>query len=509
MFELFAGWRYLYGAKPRKWVRISFWVLVLLGALGLAAFLVGSGWLRFAGTLLFGGGILIASIFLLLQFFSVFTTISMTSVLLGTTVLTLVWNVSSGFQREFKEKILGVNGHILLMPQGATFSDPERILQIARHDSDVVEAAPFNLNEMLIVRKEKHSGILVKGIQPFLAMRVLDLPQHMVEGNMLSLERNAFVFNTQATTVSDDSEETADTSDPVSVNVDADAYCRSPDHHWPGIILGSGLARRLGVRTGDAVTLVSPMSSFSMTMDVGTTTPRVQNLDLCVVGVFFAGFEEYDQKLSYVHLNVSYAFNPRVDGRNDTIFGIEMRLTDMDRADAVAARLSASYEAAGMNVRVVTWGALNPQVFQNLQFHRVVIWVLLFFLISVASFGVLSSLYMLVLDKRREISILKAMGASNTAVARIFVFAGLVIGLMGMMIGQGIGLMMCVLLRAYSFPLDPEVYIINRLPVSIQASNIVMISVTTMVLCIVATLFPAFKAARARPVEGFLQKREL
>jgi len=244
-------------------------------------------------------------------------------------------------------------------------------------------------------------------------------------------------------------------------------------------------------------------------MDSGAVAPRVQNLDVCVVGIFFAGFEEYDQKLSYVHLNVSYAFNPRLDGRSDTIFGIEMRLTDMDRANAVASRLSAAYESNGMNVRVVTWSALNPQVFQNLQFHRVVIWVLLFFLISVAAFGVLSSLYMLVIDKRREISILKAMGASDKAVARIFVFAGVVIGVLGMILGQGIGLILCWLLRAYSFPLDPEVYIINHLPVSIQASNIGMISATTLALCILATLFPAFKAARARPVEGFLQKREL
>lgn len=509
MFELFAGWRYLYGAKPRKWVRVAFWVLTVLGLAGIAAFLLGGGWFRFAGTILFGGCALGSSIFLLLRFFSVFTTISITSVLLGTTVLTVVWNVSSGFQREFKEKILGVNGHILIMPQGATFADPDRILEESRRDPDVVEAAPFNLNEMLIVRGERHSGVLVKGIRPFLAMRVLDLPHHMVEGNMLELERNPFVPDAQASDDADDSEETADASGASASGMDGDAYCRQKDHRWPGIILGSGLARRLGVRTGDAVTLVSPMSSFSMTMDSGAVAPRVQNLDVCVVGIFFAGFEEYDQKLSYVHLNVSYAFNPRLDGRSDTIFGIEMRLTDMDRANAVASRLSAAYESNGMNVRVVTWSALNPQVFQNLQFHRVVIWVLLFFLISVAAFGVLSSLYMLVIDKRREISILKAMGASDKAVARIFVFAGVVIGVLGMILGQGIGLILCWLLRAYSFPLDPEVYIINHLPVSIQASNIGMISATTLALCILATLFPAFKAARARPVEGFLQKREL
>ncbi len=510
MFELFAGWRYLYGAKPRRWVHYAFAAMVALCMAGAAGFLFGDGWLRFASALLLGAGALGASIFFLLRFFSVFTTISITSVLLGTTVLTVVWNVSSGFQREFKEKILGVNGHILLMPQGATFADPERILSLARQDPDVVEAAPFNLNEMLIVRRERHSGVLVKGIRPFLAMRVLDLPRHMTEGNMLELERNPFVADEpQSASAEDDSEATADA--PVAdAAMDGDSYCRRFDHRWPGIILGAGLARRLGVRTGDAVTLVSPMSSFGMTVDAGSVAPRVRNLDMCVVGIFFAGFEEYDQKLAYVHLNVSYAFNPRVDGRSDTIFGIEMRLSDMDRADAAAERLSASYEAAGMNVRVVTWSALNPQVFQNLQFHRVVIWVLLFFLISVAAFGVLSALYMLVLDKRKEISILKALGASDNAVARIFIFAGVVIGLLGMALGQGIGLMMCGVLRAYSFPLDPEVYIINHLPVSIQFSNVAMISVTTLVLCILATLFPAFKAARARPVEGFLhQKKEL
>ncbi|MBU1070463.1 ABC transporter permease [Myxococcota bacterium] len=508
MFELFTSWRYLYNPrKSRLYDRILI-AFFLFTTLNIVLFFTGPSWYQFIGAILFGFGLLGTSVFLLLHFFSVFTTISISSVLLGTTVLTLVWSVSSGFQREFKEKILGVNGHILLMPQGATFPDPEKTLQIAREDGDVVEAAPFNLNEMLIVRDNRHSGVLVKGISPYLASRVLDLPQHLLAGNIFQLERNQFPLPAEASAIVDDSEETVEDAKTAAPK-NGDDYCRQPDHKWPGIILGSGLARRMGVQMGDALTLLSPMSSFNMAMDTSQIAPTVQNLDVCVVGIFFAGFEEYDQKLAYVHLNVSFSFNPKVAESGETVFGIEMRLTDMDVADAVAARLQSRFESNGQNIRVVTWSALNPQVFQNLQFHKIVIWVLLFFLITVAAFGVLSALYMLVLDKRREISILKALGASDHAVARVFIFAGVIIGSLGMVLGQGIGMLMSFVLRAYSFPLDPEVYIINRLPVSIQFTNIAMISLTTVILCILATLFPALKAARARPVEGFLEKKSL
>jgi len=394
------------------------------------------------------------------------------------------------------------------MPQGATFPDPEKTLQIAREDPDVVEAAPFNLNEMLIVRDDRHSGVLVKGISPFLASRVLDLPRHLLEGNIFHLERNQWPKPAAASAIVDDSEETVEEAK-IARPKNGDDYCKQADHEWPGIILGSGLARRMGVKMGDQLTLLSPMSSFNMALDTSQIAPTVQNLDVCVVGIFFAGFEEYDQKLAYVHLNVSFSFNPKVAEAGETVFGIEMRLTDMDVADAVAGRLQTRFESSGQNIRVVTWSALNPQVFQNLQFHKIVIWVLLFFLITVAAFGVLSALYMLVLDKRREISILKALGASDHSVARVFILAGVIIGSLGMTLGQGIGMLMSWVLRAYSFPLDPEVYIINRLPVSIQFTNLAMISLTTVVLCILATLFPALKAARARPVEGFLEKKGL
>ncbi len=507
MFEFFTSWRYLYNPRKNPLFFKLFLFSVLFTVLSILLFFRGPSFIQLFAGILFGIGLLFVSVFALLRFFSVFTTISIASVLLGTTVLTLVWSVSSGFQKEFKEKILGVNGHILLMPQGAHFSNPEKTLDTAREDPEVVEAAPFNLNEMLIVRNNRHSGVLVKGIDPVLADRVLDLPRHLLAGSIFGLQKNSELEPGEQAAAVDESEATVDEG--VEVPESGDEFCRRPDHTWPGIILGAGLARRMGVRPGDAVTLVSPLSSFSMSLDTTQVAPTVQNLDMCVVGIFFAGFEEYDQKLAYVHLNVSYSFNPKTADSGKSVFGIEMRLHDMDTAEETAARLQARFESSGQNIRVVTWGALNPQVFQNLQFHKIVIWVLLFFLITVAAFGVLSALYMLVLDKRREISILKALGASDRSVARVFMYAGVLIGSMGLVVGQGIGLMMSWVLRMYSFPLDPEVYIINRLPVSIQVTNILMISLTTVILCVLATLFPALKAARARPVEGFLQNKSL
>jgi lipoprotein-releasing system permease protein len=505
MFELFSAWKYLYNPRELPLVKKLLMLSIAVSVIGLLMFIFSHTNLQFWGVIIFSIGSLFTLILLLLRVFSVFTTISIASVLVGTMVITIVWCVSSGFQREFKEKILGVNGHILIMTYGTPFSNYKEPLEICRQDPGVIEAAPFNLNEMLATRDSKHSGILVKGIDPLIAPRVLDLPKQLISGSMEGLLKNSNYSPESNTSTQDDSEETV--TEEKKNNYIKAKHCLGKDNKWPGIILGKGLAKRLNVKTGDSITLISPLSQFSYTGSEEDTVPKIKEIDFCVVGIFFAGFEEYDQKLSYAHLKVTRHFNPKLPKDGENIFGLEMRLKNMDDADIVAGRLRQKLSKHGLNLRVVTWGELNPQVFQNLQFHKQVIWILLFFLITVSAFGVLSALYMLVLDKKREISTMKALGASDSSIAWIFVFSGGLIGILGMVLGEGMGFVVSFMLKSYSFPLDPEVYIISHLPVSIKPENFLWISVVTLALCFISTFFPAIKAAKAKTIDGLVKNR--
>ncbi|MBU1534942.1 ABC transporter permease, partial [Myxococcota bacterium] len=353
MFEFFSAWRYLYNPQKHPVIKrlLPFSLAVCLA--GLLLFWLAPKTFQFSGVILFSIGALITLTLALLFFFSVFTTISIASVLIGTMVITIVWCVSSGFQREFKEKILGVNGHILIMTYGTPFNNYKEPLAISRSLSQVEEAAPFNLNEMLAIKGEKHSGILVKGIRPAVAKRVLDLPKQLLSGSISDLDKNADYSPDREIPPEDDSEETKKISATGKKN--RENPCQRADNKWPGIILGKGLAKKLKVSRGDSLTIISPLSQFSLSHGSDNTAPKVREIEFCVVGIFYAGFEEYDQKLAYAHLKVTRHFNPMVPDGAENIFGLEMRLTNMDDADIVANVLRARLGQKGHNLRVVTW----------------------------------------------------------------------------------------------------------------------------------------------------------
>ncbi|MGM0597322.1 MAG: ABC transporter permease [Myxococcota bacterium] len=504
MFELFTSWKYIFSPQKKAIILKIFLAGLFILITGLVLFFQSRKTLQFTGVILFSIGCTVSFVSFLLRYFSVFTTISIGSVFLGTTVITVVWSVSSGFQKDFKEKILGVNGHILIMTRSQPFVDYKIPLEIARKNFRVKEAGPFNLNELIAVKGKNHSGILIKGIKPDISKKILDLPKHLIKGKITDLSKNSDYDPAHAPPPPDDSEETIDDSESTGSQINP---CGKKDTKWPGLILGKGLTQKLGVKKGDFLTVFSPTSTYFSHLEVNQAT-QLNKIDFCITGIFYVGFEEYDEKLAYAHIDVTQLFNPTTEDGKKTIFGLEMRLHDMDTAPVVAAQIKQKLQENGYNLRVVTWGQLNPQVFQNLQFHKTVIWILLFFLITVAAFGMLSALYMLVLDKRKEISILKSMGATDFSVAIIFVLSGSLIGAIGLLVGDLLGFILSLMLKIYSFPLDSEVYIISSLPVSIKGENFLMISLVTISLCILATVLPAFKAARTKPVYGLMKNRE-
>ncbi|MBI5503114.1 MAG: ABC transporter permease [Deltaproteobacteria bacterium] len=312
----------------------------------------------------------------------------------------------------------------------------------------------------------------------------------------------------------------------------------------PGLILGRTLAESLGVKGGDVVKIVSPSGSIGFGFG---GQPGPSDVAFQVVGIFYSGFNEYDSRLVYIHLREAQAMFQR----GDTVTGVELRLDDLDRADDVARDLRAllaaydtieglqgvrggflrtgaawdrfpsrrwlprraaalatlpatlladsSHQAA---YRVITWKELNKNLFQALWIQKMVLTIVLAVVVGIAAFNIVSTLIMIVLEKKKEIAILKSMGSTNADVRAVFLTVGTVIGLVGLSIGLGLGYAISALLRAYAWPLDPKVYMIDHLPVDIRAFDYVLCASIAFVICLVATLIPSWRAARMHPVEG-------
>ena len=312
----------------------------------------------------------------------------------------------------------------------------------------------------------------------------------------------------------------------------------------PTIIVGRTLAENLGIVVGDVVKIVSPSGSlgFGFGAHSGPSDVAFQ-----VAGIFYSGFNEYDSRMVYIHLREAQAMFQR----GDTVTGVELRLDDLERADDVAGELrgllaaydtieglqgvrggflrsgaawdrfpsrrwlprrtaalaalpatllaDATHQAA---YRVITWKELNKNLFTALWIQKVVLTIVLAVVVGVAAFNIVSTLIMIVLEKRKEIAILKSMGSPDGDVRTVFVTVGIVIGLVGLTIGLALGYGISAALRAYAWPLDPKVYMIDHLPVDVRLFDYVACAAIAFGICLIATLIPSWRASRMRPVEG-------
>jgi lipoprotein-releasing system permease protein len=216
-----------------------------------------------------------------------------------------------------------------------------------------------------------------------------------------------------------------------------------------------------------------------------------------VGGLFYSGFQEYDARLAYVSVPDAQSF---YEGRGDIVTGVELKLDDIDRARDVAQKLDD--ELGGLPYDVIDWERLNHNLFAALRTQKVAITVILTIIIIVAAFNIIAAMTMLVIGKAKEIAILKSMGMRATGVARVFQAAGLFIGLIGTGCGLAVGLTTIAVLRRYDYQLDPHVYLIDRLPVKVNPDELVMTACITLAICLLATLYPAIKAARLPPIDG-------
>ncbi|MFT3693616.1 MAG: ABC transporter permease [Kofleriaceae bacterium] len=459
-YELRVGWRYLYSGQRDKQMFVGAGLSFAVAIVGLVIMLTG-GQNSPIGVLMLVLGMISTAVFTLLAVFSVFTSVSVLGVVLGVAALTIVLAVTTGFQKQFRDKVLGVNAHVIVMKSASTFAEYRDVMDTAmKIDKDVIAVQPFIFAEMLVTRgKGELSGVAIKGVDPKLVRGVLDLDSHMIEGSIDELAK------------------------PVK------------DGELPPIIMGKELAHKLKAKLGDDVTVVVPLSNIDFdTWRAKSSAPRTRKFR--VAGIFYSGFDEYDRRLMYVALRDTQ----ELVGRGDQVMGVELKVKNVDRADKIRDHLEKAL--GGPPYQVQDWYDLNRNLFTALDFQKLALVIILTLIIIVATVNMVSALTMMVTDKTREIAIMKSMGSTSSSVARIFLVLGLAIGSVGTLLGVGIGLATCYAVSAYGYHLDPKVYLIDRLPIEVRFFEVLLVAGITLVISLVATLFPSQGASALTPVEG-------
>jgi lipoprotein-releasing system permease protein len=519
-------------------------------------------------------------------FISVGTAFAIVGVALGVAALATVISVTGGFQAQFREKVLGVNAHVLVLKYSTDFREYRDVMEKVKGVPGVVGVGPFIINPMMVSHGEKTAtGVLLKGVDPDLMPQVLDLPRHIRKGSLQGLRRPGAAPPSRTfdkplgrpslppipvvpppkpagsgepgPTGSLDLNERDDAGRPVALmrvikesieaapaqrpaeepeaeaeegDEESDAPeipagaprgsiqpkggyrsalpdddvlppdvapdpCSSPETvaKLPGIVVGSTLRNNLGLELGSCVQVTSPTIGF--TYSQGAIRPPVAK-QFRVIAIFEAGFDQYDSKLVYTDLYEAQGFYDQ----GDTVTGVEMKVADIDKARSIS-HVIQELLANGL-YHTMDWEELNHGLFTALLLQKIAMSMVLALIIVVAAFTVIATLIMVVLDKKKEIAVLKAMGATDGAILRTFLYQGAIIGSVGTTLGLVLGLLVCKGLLVYAFPLDPKVYFISKLPVDVQPWGFVITGTAAILICLVATVLPALYAAWLRPAEG-------
>ncbi|HTN54176.1 MAG TPA: ABC transporter permease [Anaeromyxobacter sp.] len=405
------------------------------------------------------------------------TLISIGGVAIGVWALTVVLSVMSGFEADLKKKILGHTAHGMVLTYGGQedFGDWREVRRKVLAVDGVTGATPFLYNEVMLSTGQNLTGAILKGIDVDTIGTVTDLPGSIQDGRLDWLPHPDRI--------------------PLPARSGAEeggsgSGSGAGGRAIPGIVLGRELAHTLRLFVGDQVNVVSPLG------DLGPAGPQPKSRPFRVAAIFYSGMYEYDSKFAYVDLSAAQRFF----GAGEAVTGLELKVRQVDAARAVMGRVV--YALGGWPYRAKDWGELNRSLFSALQMEKVVMAVILGFIVLVASFIIVATLIMLVLEKTREIAVLKSMGAGVPSVMKIFVAEGVVIGAVGTAFGLILGLGTCLLVDKVGIPLDPEVYYIANLPVLVDGSQFALVALAALVLSYLATIYPATKAARLHPVDG-------
>ena len=390
-------------------------------------------------------------------FVSVITFISTLGVLLGVTVLTMTLAIMTGFEEDLRSRILGLHPHLRVSNRLGTgiIDKPDDIVAIMKSDARVKDAAAVVQSQMLASSGDTLLGVFARGVDAKSGSSTAGIERYVVEGSIEDVGTRAVADGVQL----------------------------------PTVMIGRELAGKLFVGRGETIRLMSPRFSAS---PMGAM-PRSRRF--VVAALFDSGMVEYDSALVFMGIDDARA----LFGVGDIATGVEARLVNPYQAPQVAAALN---ERIGMPYQVEPWTEAHRNVFAALKLEKTAYFLILLLIILVAAFTIVSTLYMVVMEKRRDIAVLKTMGAPDASIARIFVMKGLLIGGVGTSLGALLGWLGCIALGRYEFIQLPEgVFYVKTLPVRIEAVNFLMVTAASMVICLGACLFPAWKASRVVPVD--------
>ncbi len=398
------------------------------------------------------------------QFFiSIITIISIAGVFLGVMALIIVLAVMNGFETDIKEKILGTYPHIILLKHGDRgISNYSAIIEQVKGYKRVVSASPFIYNQVMLTSKANVSGVVIRGIDPDSAAEVTNIGRTIMEGSLGDLKK------------------------------------QGGNGGVAGILIGKELARQLGTFLDDSIIVIS---------STGTITPmgmipRMKQFK--VVGIFNVGMIEYDSSLAYISLEEAQRFFYM----GDVVTGIGIKVDDINKVKEVAEIIQ---EDLGFPYWTRDWMEMNKTLFRALNVEKVIMFIILFLIVFVAAFNIVGTLIMAVMEKSKDIAILKSMGAPARSIMKIFIIQGLIIGSIGTILGCLSGLLAAINMETISNVVEKvlglevfprEVYFLDRFPSEVNPTQVVIIVVVALMLCFLATLYPSWKASKLDPVEA-------
>lgn len=395
------------------------------------------------------------------SFISVITVISVAGVMVGVMALIVVLGVMTGFEEDLKGKILGLNAHVLVLKYGDSVGDVKGLQEKIEKKKGVVATTPFIYSQAMLISQLGASGVVLRGVDLRSSNKVINLHRYMIEGSLENLE-----IPSGQKGPGGDTEET------------------------PGIIIGRELAKNLGVRRGDRVQLMSPTGMITP----AGVIPRTEAFK--VAGIFDCGMFEYDSSMAFISLRAAQSLL----GLGNRVTGLEVKVADIYKADQVAAAIN---NTLGYPYWTRDWMKMNKNLFSALKLEKIAMFIILALIVLVAAFNIVSTLIMVVMEKNKDIAILKSMGATRKSIMKIFVMEGVIVGLTGTILGIIGGFGLTSLLKKYKFiKLPSDVYYISTLPVKVEALDVALISFAAIVISFLATLYPSWQASRLEPASA-------
>ena len=391
-------------------------------------------------------------------FISLITVISVLGVMIGVMTLNVVMAVMSGFEETLRDRLLGINAHISVVKSGDPMRDYERIVDKLRQEKDIIAASPTVYGQVMLTSGARVSGVVVRGVDPDRVNQVVDLQSYLLKGKLAALKSRHAIQVEERTVL------------------------------LPGVILGERLAAQLGVFEGSPVQVVSPLGSPTA---IGVI-PKVRRF--VVIGIMKTGMSEIDSVVVFMGLADAQDFFDLEGAATN----IEMKIRDVKNSRAVAERLQ---RLLGFPYLAEDWTRLWPNLFSALQLEKTVYFLVLLLMILVGAFNIVSTLVMVVMEKRKDIAILRSMGATQRSIRKIFMFKGCFIGVVGTVLGVLLGLLVCGFIAQYEFALPEGMFLISTVPVRVYWSNFLLVAVASFIVCLLASIYPSRQAAKLDPVE--------